>query len=255
MQRRCANTPPTSFENTSPGCWQPCSPSSLSCSGELLQAGYWQEQDPGLPGLKDCELTGKHSSTLQSLQICSQANDKCIARIHSAPLHHVSESLGSAFSLTTHQSPAFRNKIWSEKGQIKPFTSWVCIKRGKQSLLQPCEALLYLERCLKLALAKENAEFNYHLVSIAGSWRGQTYAISFIPYYTTNFMCDISNSSASPGPHFPVHFLKSLWFLHRQVRSSDADLCHYKVSQLCFISARNLAQHFFWNCLLLLQTK
>ena len=67
MQRRCANTPPTSFENTSPGSWQPCSPSSLCCSGELLQEGHLQEQDPGLPGLKDCELTGNHSSTLLSL--------------------------------------------------------------------------------------------------------------------------------------------------------------------------------------------
>lgn len=45
--QRCANTPQESFQNTSPDSWQLCSSSSLCCSEEL------QEQELGLPGLKD----------------------------------------------------------------------------------------------------------------------------------------------------------------------------------------------------------
>lgn len=32
--------------------------------------------------------------------------------------------------------------------------------------------------------------------------------MGFIPCYITSFVCDLSNSSASPWPHFPIHFLK-----------------------------------------------
>lgn len=53
QMQRCANTPQESFQNTSPGSWQLSSCSSLCCSGELLQEGCLQEQEVGLPGLKD----------------------------------------------------------------------------------------------------------------------------------------------------------------------------------------------------------
>lgn len=61
-------------------------------------------------------------------------------------------------------------------------------------------------------------------LSITGSWQGQT-CISFIPCYTINTVCDLSKSSASLGIIFQSSFKKSD-FLHRRVRSNDADLCH-----------------------------
>lgn len=84
---------------------------------------------------------------------------------------------GFCFGLISDQPPQFKNKNQSEKGQIKTFTSCVCIKQGKQSLLQPCEAFLYLEWSLRLSLAEETAEFSYHLVSITGGRRGQRYTL------------------------------------------------------------------------------
>ena len=142
-----------------------------------------------------------------SLQICSQANAKCIASIHSAPLPHVSEPLGSAFGLTTDQPPKFGNKIRSEKGQIKPFTSWVCIKWGKQSRPQPWGTSLP-RKVFKTFLSWRNCRVQLSSCKHHRRLERTNIRITSIPCYITNFVCDLSNSSASPGPHFPIHFLK-----------------------------------------------
>lgn len=202
MQRRCANTPPTSF-NTSHGSWQPCSPSSLRCSEELLQEVFLHEQDPGLPRLKDRELTGNQPPTLLSL--CRSAARLVRNTKWGYALHRVSESLGSAFALTTDQPPKFENKIWSMKGQIKPFTSWVCIKWGKQSVLQPWGTSLP-RNVFETFLSWRNYGVQLSSCKYHRRLERTNICIRFIPCCTTNFMCDLSNSSASPGSHFPIHF-------------------------------------------------
>lgn len=250
MQRRCANTPSTSFENTSPGILS--SPSFWCCSGELLQKGHLQEQDPRLPGLKDREHTVNLPATLLSLcrfaaRLITNAWHRYILLIRTK-----SGSPGVLVLVHCWSAIKFKNKNQSEEGQIKPFTSWVCIKQGKWFLLQPCEAFLYLG---KPFLSWRNCGAQLPSCKHHRSLEKTNTRIGFVPCYTTSFTCDLSNSSASPGPHFSIHISQSLWFLHRQVRSNDPDLCHYKVPQLCFISARNLAQHFCWNSSWVLQAK
>lgn len=128
------------------------------------------------------ELPGDHPPTLLFLCRFTARLMRNAQGGNTAPLHCVSESLG-AFGLTPKEPPDLRIKIQNQKGQIKPFTSWVCIKREKQSLLQPCEAFRCLERSLRPSLAEETAEFNNHLVSITVGWRGQTYALVYSLLY------------------------------------------------------------------------
>lgn len=145
------------------------------------------------------------SHTAVSLQIRSQTSEKYKVRICSAPLHRVSESLGSAFALTTDQPPKFENKIWSVKGQIKPFTSWVCIKWGKQSVLQPWGTSLP-RNVFETFLNWRNYGVQLSSCKYHRRLERTNICIRFIPCCTTSFMGDLSNSSASPGSHFPIHF-------------------------------------------------
>lgn len=106
----------------------------------------------------------------------------------------VTESRGALASLLmSHPTSGLKSKIRNDR--FRPSLLEVH-KRGKQSLLQLCEAFLCLERSMTLPSAEETAEFN-------------NYFVRFFAVLPTS--CGIS--PASPGPHCPTHILKSLWYL------------------------------------------
>lgn len=171
---------------------------------ESLQEGRLHEQDPGLPRLKVREFTGNHPPALLSIWRFAARLTRDAQRGYALLL--CTMSLGSACDLTTDQPPEFRNK--SEKGQIKPFISWVCIKWGNKLCCSP-EAPLPRE-VFETFVSWRNYRVQLSSCKYHRRLERTNVCIGFIPCDTTSFVCDLSDSSASPGPHFPIQFLKSV---------------------------------------------